>query len=113
MKPKAISILSTKGKRQFQEDFVTANKERGIFVVADGFGGPKPGAEASQAACAAVREFLEKEAGDADATMPFELRNYYSLAGNILFNAFLYANKQLLKLNQRRNVHDRGSASAV
>jgi len=89
------------------------SKEKGIFVVADGFGGPIPGGLAAKMACEAVWEFLVKEVGDPDVTFPFVLKTYYSLAGNVLFNALVYANRKLLKFNQGKNVNERGGASVV
>jgi len=86
---------------------------RGIFVVADGLGGPVFGKNAARAACEGVVEFLTREAGDRDATLPFVLRNYYTLAGNILFNSIIHANRKLLELNRDRGVHERGAASVI
>ena len=75
------TTLLSLGSRSAQEDFVLSDAEKGIFVLADGFGGPNPGAAASKAACESVKHFLFKEAGDRDATMPFVLRSYFSLGG--------------------------------
>ena len=88
-------------------------QEKGIFVVADGFGGPGPGAQAAKAACEAVRGFLIKEAGDLESTLPFVLRSYFSLAGNVLFNALIHANRKVSALNKGKNVHERGGASVL
>ncbi len=115
-KPLTIQALSTfdaPGSRRAQEDHVLCRKERGIFIVADGFGGPAAGVEASKVSCEAVRDFLDREAGDLDATLPFVLRSYFSLAGNVLFNAILHANQKLMKLNRERGVHERGGASLI
>ena len=90
-----------------------SNREKGIFVVADGFGGPAAGVSAAKAACEAVHRFLEKEAGDLEATFPFVFRSYFSLAGNVLFNALIFANRKVQSLNQKKGVHERGGASAV
>jgi serine/threonine protein phosphatase PrpC len=105
--------LSVQGLRPLQEDFVIADGGKGIFVVADGFGGGAAGMRAARTACEAVKGFLEKEAGDRDATMPFVLRSYFSLAGNVLFNALVHANRKVLKLNQGKSVHERGGASVL
>lgn len=110
---RAVSVCSMKGSSPAQEDHVLVVEDKGIFVMADGFGGPAPGAEASRAACEAVRNFLIKEAGDLDATLPFELRSYFSLAGNVLFNGLIHANKKVLALNKSRNVHEKGGASVL
>jgi serine/threonine protein phosphatase PrpC len=110
---RAMSNFSAQGPRPAQEDFVLTSGEKGIFVVADGFGGPIAGSEASKVACESVRDFLDREANDLEATLPFVLRSYYSLAGNVLFNALIYANQQLLKRNDGRNVHEKGGASVL
>lgn len=110
---RASASLLSLGSRSAQEDFVLSDAEKGIFVLADGFGGPNPGVGASKAACESVKHFLFKEAGDRDATMPFVLRSYFSLAGNVLFNALIFANRKVLQLNQKKNVHEKGGASLI
>ena len=85
----------------------------GIFVVADGLGGPVAGKEAARVACEAVVEFLKREGGDRDATLPFVLRSYCSLPGNVLFNALIHANRRVLALNQGKGVHEKGAASVI
>jgi PPM family protein phosphatase len=113
MKIKAHTVFSSSGMRGFQEDFCLAQTERGIFVVADGFGGPTFGTQASKTACETVQRFLVKEAGDLDATLPFVLRPYFSLAGNVLFNALVFANKKVRKHNMGKEIHERGGASVI
>ena len=113
LKPKALSIFTAQGNQSSQEDFAMGRKEKGIFVVADGFGGSIAGAEAAKSACEAVVGFLEKEAGDLEATMPFVLRSYFSLAGNVLFNALIHANRKAVAMNRKKNIHERGGASVI
>jgi protein phosphatase len=113
VKIRSVTVFQSNGKRPFQEDHVVANRERGIFVVADGFGGPVAGAEAAKKACEEVRGFLFKEAGDLDATLPFVLRSYFSLAGNVLFNALIHANRKVIGPNRKKNVNERGGASVL
>jgi PPM family protein phosphatase len=108
----AMTVFSGRGARPEQEDEALAAREKGIFVVADGFGGPQ-GAGAARAACEGVRSFLVKEAGDRDATMPFVLRSYFSLAGNVLFNALVHANRKVMRLNRDKGVNERGGASVL
>ncbi|MGK5086267.1 protein phosphatase 2C domain-containing protein [Bdellovibrionota bacterium FG-2] len=110
---RAISNFSHPGQRLAQEDHAFFDKDRKIFVMADGFGGPGPGVEASRLACESVRSFLIKEAGDREATLPFVLRSYYSLAGNVLFNSLIHANRQLNLRNKGKGVHERGGASVL
>ena len=100
------------GNVPVQEDYFEMNPERGIYILADGFGGGA-GREAAEIAVKSVRQFLEQEAGDLDATLPFELRPYYSLAGNVLFNAISYANQKVYQFNQKRSWLDSGGASLM
>ncbi|MCM2276608.1 MAG: hypothetical protein NDJ89_00855 [Oligoflexia bacterium] len=109
----AVGFHQAQGSRPGQEDHLLVEESKGIFAVADGFGGPVPGAQAARAACEAVRGFLFKEAGDLDATLPFELRSYYSLAGNVLFNGLIHANRKVLALNRNKGIHERGGASVL
>lgn len=100
------------GNSLVQEDYFEINPDRGIFVLADGFGGSL-GFRAAELVVKSVRQYLEHEAGDLDATMPFELRPYFSLAGNVLFNAIAYANQRVLEMNRGRNWQDSGGASVI
>jgi serine/threonine protein phosphatase PrpC len=100
------------GGAPVQEDYFELNPERGIYILADGFGGSL-GIRAAETVVRSVRQYLEHEAGDLDATMPFELRPYFSLAGNVLFNAVAFANQKLLEMNRGRNWQDSGGASLV
>lgn len=104
---------SSKGRRPTQEDAVLADREKAVFVAADGFGGPAAGQEAARLACEAVRSFLFREAGDLEATLPFILRQYFSLAGNVLYNALIHANRKVHAAQKKRGVHESGAASVV
>ena len=108
-----VSVFSSKGSRSAQEDHVLVNKKKSAFMVADGFGGPVAGALTAKNACEFIRGFLEKEAGDLEATLPFVLRGYYSLAGNVLFNALIHANREILRLNSGQHIHEKGGASVI
>jgi len=108
---KAISTFQSQGKRPVQEDFLMVQREKGIFIAADGFGNPS--LTPAKVACEAVQSFLFKEAGDLDATLPFVLRTYFSLAGNVLFNALIHANRKLMNLNQGKSMSEKGGTSMV
>jgi serine/threonine protein phosphatase PrpC len=101
------------GSRPAQEDSLWWDERRGIFLVADGFGGPGPGTAASKLVCESLKNFLIKEAGDLEATLPFVLRNYFSLAGNVIFNALIHANRNLMTQNQGKSANSKGGASAL
>ena len=113
MKSSYCTGLKIQGRRPTQEDEFRFHSDRGIFSVADGFGGPLPGARASKSACEWIESFLLRGAQDLDATLPFVLRSYISLAGNVLFNALIYANQKILEENRKKNVNERGGASVV
>ncbi|MEK6579532.1 MAG: protein phosphatase 2C domain-containing protein [Bdellovibrionota bacterium] len=113
MKIRALATFSSRGGRPVQEDYVVGSDQKGLFAIADGFGGPGPGATAAKTACEAVKSFLIKEAGDLEATLPFELRNYFSLAGNVLFNALIHANRKVQKMNHGKPPQERGGASVL
>jgi serine/threonine protein phosphatase PrpC len=100
------------GSSPILEDYFEVNPSRGIFILADGFGGGA-GQKVAEIAVKSVRQFLEQEAGDLDATLPFELRSYYSLAGNVLFNAIAYANQKIYQFNQDKTPMHRGGASLI
>jgi serine/threonine protein phosphatase PrpC len=110
---RSMTLFSTKGDAGVQEDYVLARKERGLFVVADGFGGSEGGSRAARTACESVLGFLEKEAGDLDATLPFVLRRYYSLAGNVLFNALIHANRKVMAGNKGKTANAKGGTSVI
>ncbi len=110
---KAASVYMDPGTRPVQEDYALVSRDRGIFAVADGFGGPGLGEAAAKTACESIRGFLEKEAGDMDATLPFVLRTYFSLAGNVLFNALIHSNRRVNALNQGKSVYEKAGASVV
>lgn len=105
--------LKLQGMRPIQEDSFRSHAERGIFSVADGFGGPIPGANASECACESVDAYLSRGSRDPDATLPFVLRSYLSLAGNVLLNAVAYANQKILEENKKKNINERGGSSLV
>jgi serine/threonine protein phosphatase PrpC len=100
------------GNAPIQEDFFSVNPDRGIFILADGFGGSS-GKNSAESAVLGMKKFLEQEAGDLDATLPFELRPYFSLAGNVLFNAVAFANQKVNLINEGRPTAEKGGASVV
>lgn len=109
---KTVTVCSKKGEAPTLEDCHLSRPGRGIFVLADGFGGGSVGFEAAKLACHSVAEFLEKEAGDLDATLPFVLRKYFTLAGNVVFNALWHANTGVVEAFRDR-AGARGGASVV
>lgn len=113
MKIQAVAKFLKQGNAPIQEDYLLSNEDRGIFVAADGFGGKKLGSSAAKSVCDLVLSYLEKEAGDLEATLPFVLKKYYSLAANVIFNAMYYANQQLQQTNSEKSGSEKGGCSAV
>ena len=109
---KWVEGFQFQGNAPIQEDYFEVNPERGIFILADGFGG-SAGKLAAEIVVKSVKQFLEQEAGDLDATLPFELRPYYSLAGNVLFNAVSFANQKLIKAFADKSWLESGGASMI
>lgn len=102
-----------KNYKNIREDFSLIDKERGILSFADGFGGEVAGLKASQIGCDSVHLFLGKEGGDREATMPFVLKAYYSLATNLLFNALIFANQKILHHFKDTHFLERGGCSQL
>lgn len=116
MKPSyAVRSLKwvARGGEPVSENAALCNELQKVFVVSDGFGGPVAGLNAAKQASEAIQDFLCTQAGDREATLPFVLRNYFSLAGNVLYNAVIFANRRLNKLNDRKTLNERGGASAI
>lgn len=96
---KSLGFTSS-GRNGFSEDEFLTKPELGLFVFASGFGG-KAGKEAALVACESVFSYLSREKQDPNATLPFRLRATASLAGNLLYNSFAYANRVLLDKKPR------------
>ncbi len=54
--------FQVQGANPVQEDYFEINVDRGIFLLADGFGGGA-GREAAELAVKSARKFMEQEAG--------------------------------------------------
>ena len=46
-----LSTFLAQGEYPCQEDHILVDRDRGIFVVADGFGGPSSGHQAAKLSC--------------------------------------------------------------
>ena len=105
---RAVTYLHP-GTRRVQEDALEVDALQGLAIVADGFG--CGGGQAAALACKSTREFLSKQGGDLEATLPFIIRPYFSLAANVLYNAILYANQKLNGRNAPEKPPAQGGAS--
>lgn len=106
-------VIEQPGTRGFSENATWLALERGCFALVEGFGGPRAGKWAADHICASIKEFMVREAGDLEATLPFVLKDAFSLEANIVLNAIIHANRELHRENQQRATHDRGGASVV
>lgn len=111
---RAYGAVSDAGPvRPLNEDAYIAVPERQLFGVADGLGGTGIGDVAAKKCLEDVKYFVEHGLGDSEVTLPFIYRSYYTAGANLIFNAFLYANKQLFQENRKRHINGRGAASAM
>jgi len=104
---------SSLGSSNVQEDYSDVLSEKNIFTLADGFGGQSYGDKAAQRVCEAAIDFIKKESGDIEATLPFVRKTYYSLEQNVLYNALIHANRTLLADNQKKQIFQKGGASIL
>jgi serine/threonine protein phosphatase PrpC len=95
------------------ENHLFSSPREKVLILSDGLGGATHGKQAAELVCESVLQFLVHEAGDLEATLPFVMRNYFSLAGNVLFNAVVHANRILLNVNSGKSVFERGGASVI
>jgi len=108
-----ISFLANRSHGGLQEDAISNRIEKGVFALADGFGSGVVGSHAARIAVDSISSFLVRNSGDLDATLPFVIRRYFSLSGNMAFNALIHANRELLAKNKTVSLTDAGGASAI
>ncbi len=109
----AYASISDPGESTLNEDSYIVVPKRQLFGVADGFGGNGIGDKTSKQVLEHVSFFVENGLGDSEVTLPFIYRSYYTSGANLIFNAFLYANRQLFEENKGRHINARGGASAM
>jgi serine/threonine protein phosphatase PrpC len=94
-------------------DVVWVVPEEQLFCMVSALGRESDHRASSEGVCRSVQEFLKSQARDADATLPYVIRSYYSLAGNVLFNAILYANQKVYASNKNKTGYQKSGASLV
>lgn len=109
----AYASISDPGKSSLNEDAYIVVPKRQLFGVADGFGGNGIGDKTSKQVLEHVSFFVENGLGDSEVTLPFVYRSYYTSGANLIFNAFLYANRQIFEENKGRHINARGGTSAM
>lgn len=95
----AFGAATTQGDWPEQEDAFYADARRGIFVLADGFGGNSLGARAAKAAIEKAASGLVDSRKDVEATKHVAVKPYYSDAENILLNLINNINLDLFQAN--------------
>ncbi len=109
----ACEALSDVGrKRKGNEDSLSLDPERGLFVVADGMGGHAAGEVASKVAVDAINEFVAATGDGEEITWPFGLDESISYDGNRLKTAIRHANSRVLETVRERAEYD-GMATTV
>lgn len=111
---RAYGAVSDAGSsRSVNEDAYLAVPERQLFGVADGYGGNNIGDVAAKKCLENVKYFVDHGLGDSEVTLPFVYRAYHTAGANLVFNAFLYANQQLVRENKGKDINGRGGASVM
>ncbi len=99
-------------KRKGNEDALSLDEQRGLYVVADGMGGHAAGEVASRVAVEAIAEFITLTAGDEEVTWPYGLDESISYDGNRLQTAIRHANHRVLETVRQRADYE-GMATTV
>src|SRR5690349_5480058 len=104
--------LSITGRRANNEDAIYANRELGLFIVADGMGGYEGGEIASALAVDTIRDLVKRSAGDADVTWPYQIDPQRTTSENELIVATRLAGDRIAA-RRAGALHEMGSTVAV
>lgn len=114
LRVKAGGLTDVGLKRDHNEDHILVAPEHGLFAVADGMGGHAAGEVASRAAIEALDDFVVRANAEKDFEWPFGTRNAYTHEQNILHNAAMLANRQVVAMaEQNRSYGGMGTTLAV
>lgn len=101
-------------KRDHNEDHILVAPEHGLYAVADGMGGHAAGEVASRAAIEALDEFVVRAGAEEDFEWPFGTNSSYTHEQNVLYNATMLANRQVVAMaEQNRSYGGMGTTLAV
>lgn len=95
------------------EDSTFINLKQKIFGVFDGFGGTGISETNLESVRQSIELYFTKLSGDPNATMPYFYSPQYVLETNALVNALLIAHKNLLNINKKKDMKDKGGVSAA
>ncbi len=93
------------------EDTTFINIKQRIFGVLDGFGGTGISETNLESAQKSIDLYFTKLSGDPNATMPYFYSPQYILETNALVNALFIAHKNLLNINKKKEMKDKGGVS--
>lgn len=95
------------------EDDIHVDLINKVFFLIDGFGGGTVGEQAVAVFKEKIVSFFNKVSGDPDSTMPHFFNSNYLLETNALINAFHIGHEAILKLNENKDMNERGGLSCI
>lgn len=102
MAVRAFGLTDVGRKRRHNEDAYLVDRDRGLFVVADGMGGHAAGEVASRITVESIQEFIAGTEDQHESTWPYGFNNRYSFEGNRLTTAVEKANDRVMREVQNR-----------
>jgi serine/threonine protein phosphatase PrpC len=114
MELKAYYSETTNGPYlELNEDHIVADLPNKLFAVIDGFGGVGIGDKASEIVAESIKNLYVRVGGDEDATLPFYYSEQGMLESNALVNSLFYAQNELKKYFEGKDLSNRGGASIL
>jgi serine/threonine protein phosphatase PrpC len=114
MELKAYYTETTNGPYlELNEDQVITDLPNKFFGVIDGFGGVGIGDKASEIVAQSMKNLYVRVGGDVDATLPFYYSEQGIIESNALVNSLFYAQNELKKHFEGKDLSNRGGASIL
>ncbi|WP_419168018.1 PP2C family protein-serine/threonine phosphatase [Halobacteriovorax sp.] len=95
------------------EDSTYINLKQKIFGIFDGFGGSGISDLNLESVTKSIENYFTKLSGDPNATMPYFYSPQYVLETNALVNAMMIAHKNLMAINKKKEMKDKGGVSVA